>query len=182
MDAKEWKILFGIVMVMILVMSYCHGDKQAESATATPSLPQPIPPTELPLAQSGKIGPKEIEQMAEGAMWLDRFADSAKLINVIREDYPKSHEWKTLRNIRHLLHPESGGEPFAEKDARELRSALESMKTIRAKYPYQPPEKQRALVGIFGSAFFESKRGDADAALDSLKNLKKATDAAARGE
>jgi hypothetical protein len=59
---------------------------------------------------------------------------------------------------------------------------LAFLQSIVRRTDYQSPEKQRALVGIFGSAIFESNAADADAALDSLKNLKTVTDAAARGE
>jgi hypothetical protein len=111
---------------------------QSTTVTAQPSLPSPLNSTVVAAASKkpgGKISAKDVEKMAEGAMLLDRFADSAKLMNVLREDYPKSHELKTLCNIRHLLHPQSGNESFSESDARELRSVWDAMKTIRRSFP-----------------------------------------------
>src|SRR5258708_1124460 len=53
--------------------------------TATAAATNPTPTRDLPLAQGGKTSSAQIEQMAIGALFLDRFTDSAKLMNVISE-------------------------------------------------------------------------------------------------
>jgi hypothetical protein len=172
----------GLVVGRLSVdVSPDRTSKQSKTTPVTETSDAPVASVAI-AQQTKKATSREVEQMAEGAMVLDRFADSAKLMNVLREDYPSSHEAQTLRDVRHLLHPESRDEPYTERDARDLRSALDALKTIRAKYPYLSPEKQRATEAILGRAFLESKAADADAALNSLKSLKRATDDALRGE
>jgi uncharacterized membrane-anchored protein YhcB (DUF1043 family) len=158
---------------------------QRAAVTAQPSLLRSDHSTAVVQAQepTGSVGAKEIEEMAIGALLLDRFDDSAKLMNSLRQDFPKSHQAQTARSIKRLLHPKGGAEgPYTADDARELRSVIDAMKRIRASYPYQSPEKQRAVEAILGRDLLSSARADGDAALDSLKHLKAATDAALSGE
>jgi hypothetical protein len=108
----------------------------------------------------------DIMKQADAALWNNRFAQGAELLNRIVSEYPASPQAKTVRELRSDVRDKGASQdaPLTASEAQKLRSVMDALANIKKAYRTATPEKREAMETLLG---VENLR-DADTGLSSV--------------
>ena len=157
--------LGGLVgMVLLTLLVYYSFVRSSQDRTETTPTPTTV----------SANNPESILKNAQTALYRGQYVIASDLLNRIVAEFPNSRQARSTHSLLETLRKGTNPDmPVNASEAQKIHSAMESFNQIKSSYASATPEKQLAILRIFGAAAFHSSDGGLESFSVCFKNLEK---------